>query len=76
MSFVKKILRKNLMSENLNKIDQCLYQIVLFVVRKNKLSLKIKTREDYWEHFLHKSLPDVKSPYLLMIFYRTTCHFY
>ena len=39
----RKILRtKILLSEELNKIDKCFYQAVLFVVRKNQGSLKIK----------------------------------
>ena len=49
MSFVRKVLRKQtLVSEKLNKIDPCLYQVVLFVVRKNQGSLKIKKSVDYW----------------------------
>ena len=39
----KKILQIEIqVLEKLNKIDQCFYQIVLFVVRKNQLLLKIK----------------------------------
>ena len=42
MSFVRKVLRKQtLVYEKLNKIDPCLYQVVLFVVRKNQGSLKV-----------------------------------
>ena len=39
----KKILQTKIqMSEKLNKIDRCFYQVVLFVVRKNQGSLKMK----------------------------------
>ena len=38
VSFANKKLRKQtLASEKLNKIDQCLYQVVLFVVKKIKI---------------------------------------
>ena len=44
VSFVNKKLRKQtLASEKLNKIDQCLYQVVLFVVKKNQNSLKLRS---------------------------------
>ena len=36
------------MSEELNKTDYCLYQVVLFVGRKNQVSLKIKKQLDSW----------------------------
>ena len=43
MLFVRKALRKQtLVSEKLNKVDPRLYQVVLFVIRKNQSSLKIK----------------------------------
>ena len=43
----KKILRtKILVLKKLNKTDQCFYQIVLFVVRKNQGSSKIKKQVD------------------------------
>ena len=32
------------MLEELDKIDQCMYQMVLFVVRKSEVSLKIKIK--------------------------------
>ena len=34
------------MSEEINKIDSCLYPIVLFMARKNRGSLKIKKLVD------------------------------
>ena len=44
-SIVKKILQtKILVLEELDKIDQCMYQMVLFVVRKSEVSLKIKIK--------------------------------
>ena len=39
----KKILRTKIqVSEKLNKIDQCFYQVAPFVASKNQLLLKIK----------------------------------
>ena len=47
MSVIRKILRtKILVSEELNGIDECSYKIMLFLVRKNQGSLKIKKLED------------------------------
>ena len=39
---------KMLVSEELNKIDQCFYQIVLFVARKNRILLEMKKLADYY----------------------------
>ena len=43
--------KKNTVNKNFsvkgNKIDYCLYQIVIFVVRKNLGSLKIKKQAGY-----------------------------
>ena len=48
MSVVRKIVwTKILESKELNKIDECLYQIALFVVRKNQGSLEIKKQVNY-----------------------------
>ena len=43
VSVVGKILQKKIrVFEKLNKTDQCFYQVVLFVARRNRLLLKIK----------------------------------
>ena len=48
VSVLRKTLQtKILVSEGLNKKDQCSYQIVLFVSRKAQGSLKIKKEDDY-----------------------------
>ena len=47
LSVVRKILRIKILVSELNKINSCLYKIMLFVVRKNKGSLKIKKQADY-----------------------------
>ena len=47
LSVVRKILRPKILVSELNKINSCLYKIMLFVVRKNKGSLKIKKQADY-----------------------------
>ena len=48
MSVVKTILQtKVILSEELNKINQSLYQIVLFLARQNRGVLKTKKRVDY-----------------------------
>ena len=48
VAFVNKLLwKQTLLSEKENKIEQCFYQVVLFVVRKNQGLLKIKERGDY-----------------------------
>ena len=41
---------KNSSPEELNRIDQWLYQIVLFVLRKTQGSLKIKKQVDYLQN--------------------------
>ena len=43
MSFVRKTQQRKIQvsEKKLNKIDYCFYQKVLFVARKNRLSLKI-----------------------------------
>ena len=38
----KSTAKTNLVSGKLNKVDPRLYQVILFVVRKNQSSLKIK----------------------------------
>ena len=40
--------QKNLVSEELNKICQCLYQTVIFMARKNQGPFNIKKWVDYW----------------------------
>ena len=53
MSVVRKILRTKIqVSEKLNKIDQCFYQIVLFMGRKNQGSLKIENSIKYYSTVL------------------------
>ena len=47
LSVVRKILWPKILVSELNKINSCLYKIMLFVVRKNKGSLKIKKQADY-----------------------------
>ena len=47
---VRKILWPKILVSELNKINSRLYKIMLFVVRKNKGSLKIKKQADYWEN--------------------------
>ena len=47
VSVVRNIFRtKMVVSEEINKIEPCLYQIVLFVARKNQDVLKINKRGD------------------------------
>ena len=49
VSVVRNIFRtKMVVSEEINKIEPCLYQIVLFVARKNQDVLKINKRGDDW----------------------------
>ena len=53
MSVVRKILRTKIhVSGKLNKIDQCFYQIVLFMGRKNQGSLKIENSIKYYSTVL------------------------
>ena len=48
MSIVRKIQRTKILAlDELNKTYQCLYQIMLFVVRKNQGLVKIRKQVNY-----------------------------
>ena len=53
MAVVRKIVQTKIqVSRKLNKIDQCFYQVVLYVVSKNQGSLKINNSINYYSTIL------------------------
>ena len=55
VSVVRKILQtKILVAEELNKIDQCFYQIVVFFQKENQGSLKIK-KQVTWQILVQRT---------------------